>query len=272
MISVLILTKNEEQDLPVCLESVRWSDDVHVFDSFSTDNTMKIAQEYGAKTLQREFDNYAAQRNAALEQAGFKHHWVLILDADERIPEDLATEMFNFVGDTNNENYSACRIRRRDFLGSTWLKHVQASPYYLRLVVPDKVHYEREINEVLHVDGPIYGLTQPFDHYPFSKGMAHWLHKHNIYSSMEAMQVINSRKKKTSFSFYEAFFNRDFNQRRFHQKELFYRLSARPFIKFMILYFLKRGFLDGRAGFTYAILQSFYEYMIVLKTREQQAR
>lgn len=267
MISVLVLTRNEELDLPDCLDSVSWSDDVHVFDSLSTDRTAEIAAARGAKVTQRKFDNFSAQRNAALHTLQYRHPWVLILDADERIPPELHAEMSNFVISCGTE-YVACRIRRRDFLHGTWLKHAQISPYYIRLVRPDRVHYEREVNEVLRADGPIFDLRRPFDHYPFSKGMKHWLDKHNLYSSMEAGLALNSRLGKSRFSITQAFINPDFNERRFHQKELFYRLPARPLIKFAIVYFLRLGMLDGRAGLTYALLQSIYEYMIVIKTME----
>jgi glycosyltransferase involved in cell wall biosynthesis len=267
LISVLILTKNEEQDLPGCLESVAWSDDVHVFDSLSEDGTIAIAKAHGANVRQRPFDNYAAQRNAALHGLKFKHPWVLILDADERIPDALRLEMLESVK-LGADDIAAFRIRRRDFLDKTWLKRSQLSPWYIRLVRPKRVNYEREVNEILKVDGRIAGLAQPFDHYPFSKGMAHWLAKHNTYSTMEAQYIAKSRKSKPRFSIAQAFVNLDFNERRYHQKELFYRLPARPLLKFILIYLVRGGFLDGHAGLTYATLQAIYEYMIVLKTRE----
>jgi hypothetical protein len=110
------------------------------------------------------------------------------------------------------------------------------------------------------------------DHYPFSKGTTHWLQKHNAYSSLEAQQIGANRASNRPFSVIEAFLGRDRSQRRFHQKEIFYRMPARPLLKFLLLYVGKRGFLDGRAGLSYATLQSFYEYMIVLKTQELTAR
>lgn len=267
MISVLILTKNEEHDLPDCLDSVAWSDDVHVFDSLSEDATVSVARFRGAKVRQRPFDNYAAQRNAALNGLSFKHPWVLILDADERIPEALRAEMRECI-EGAPEDVAAFRIRRRDFLGKTWLRRSQLSPWYIRLVRPNRVHYEREVNEILNVEGRIADLAQPFDHHPFSKGMAHWLAKHNTYSTMEAQYIVQSRKSKSRFSIAQAFINRDFNERRYHQKEFFYRLPARPLMKFLLIYIFRGGFLDGRAGFTYANLQAIYEYLIVLKARE----
>jgi hypothetical protein len=98
--------------------------------------------------------------------------------------------------------------------------------------------------------------------------MGRWLDRHNFYSTLEAEQIMRNRAAHSSFSFKQAFLAKDFNERRFHQKELFYRTPLRPVFKFLLLYFGKRGFLDGTAGITYAVLQSFYEYMIVLKTRE----
>jgi hypothetical protein len=106
------------------------------------------------------------------------------------------------------------------------------------------------------------------DHFPFSKGIGHWLERHNSYSTLEARQIMENRRGRVAFSLRKAFVNGDFHDKRFHQKELFYRLPFRPIVKFLLLYVGKRGFLDGHAGLTYAVLQAMYEYMIVLKVRE----
>ena len=124
------------------------------------------------------------------------------------------------------------------------------------------------MNPVTIVEGSVGHLQHPLDHYPFSKGLSHWLARHNSYSSLEAQQILKNRSTQNSFSLTAAFFERDYNIRRFHQKELFYRLPARPLFKFLLLYILKRGFLDGHAGFTYALLQTIYETMILLKVKE----
>lgn len=266
MISVLVLTRNEEDNLPGCLESVSWCDDVHVFDSCSEDRTVEIAHRAGATVIARPFDNFAAQRNAALRQCAFRHPWVLILDADERIPTALADEMQAFVGSAPPA-LAAARMRRRDFLYGTWLKHAQLSPYYIRLVRPERVQYEREVNEVLNVDGAIHELRSPFDHFPFSNGMGHWLAKHNLYSTLEAEVTLKTRWV-TEVSLARALFARDFHERRVHQKALFYRMPFRPTIRFLYSYVARLGLLDGRAGFVYAALQGIYEYFIVLKTQE----
>src|SRR5262245_4746912 len=96
-VSVLVLTRNEEVNLPGCLASVRWSTDVHVFDSLSADRTTDIALAAGAQVLQRQFDGFASQRNAALAGCPFRNEWVLLLDADERAPPALAEEIDRFT-------------------------------------------------------------------------------------------------------------------------------------------------------------------------------
>ncbi|HTN93491.1 MAG TPA: glycosyltransferase family 2 protein [Gallionella sp.] len=266
-ISVLILTKNEQQDLPECLESVAWSDDIHVLDSESTDATVGIAEDFGATVTVRPFDGYASQRNFGL-QLPFKHPWVLILDADERIPIALASEMRKFVSAAPSD-VAAARMRRRDIWWGRWLKHAQISPFFVRLVRVGRAHYEREINEVLVVDGDISDLAQPFDHYPFSKGLDHWIGKHNTYSRMEAEVIAKGALIKPSWRI--ALLGKDFNERRLHQKAIFYRLPARPLIKFIYMLLVRRAFLDGWPGIRYATLQAIYEYFIVLKTKEMQA-
>ena len=266
MISVLILTKNEEQDLHACLKSVRWSDDIHVFDSYSTDRTLEIARAVGAHITQREFDNWSSHHNWGLANIPFRHPWVFYLDADERVSPELAANIQRAARDPGDS--VAFRIRRRDFWGDRWLRHVQASSYYLRLFRPEKIRYERLVNPVSIPDGPVGEVAGYLDHYPFSKGMIHWLNRHNSYSSFEAQQIVKNHATKQPLNLSQALFGKDVNQRRVHQKELFYRMPARPLLKFLMLYIGKRGFLDGRKGFDYAILQSFYEFMIVLKTRE----
>lgn len=266
VISVLILTRNEQQDLPGCLASVAWSDDIHVFDSFSTDSTVAIANAAGACVHQRLFDDYATHRNAALREIHFKYPWLFLLDADERPTSELAAEMLRTVAIASPAT-SGYRLRRRDFLFDTWLKHSQISPFYIRLVRPERARYTRAINEVLEVDGPVAELTAPLDHFPFSKGIAHWVAKHNLYSTMEA-ELIHRKQGLQDPSLITAFTHADFHQRRLHQKAIFYHLPGRPVLKFLYMVFLRGGIFDGRAGLTYAALQSFYEYLIVLKTRE----
>jgi len=268
LISVLILTRNEQRDLPDCLASVAWSDDVHVFDSFSTDDTVAIAKASGAQVHQRIFDDYATHRNAALTTIPFKHPWVFLLDADERPTTELSREMQQTVL-AASDAISGFRLRRRDFLFGTWLKHAQISPFYIRLVRPERSRYTRAINEVIEVEGTIADLSYPLDHFPFSKGIAHWISKHNLYSTMEA-ELIHRQQGLQNPSWKAALRDPDFHTRRLHQKAIFYRLPGRPIVKWIYMMFVRRAILDGSAGLTYATLQSIYEYFIVLKTKELQ--
>jgi glycosyltransferase involved in cell wall biosynthesis len=266
LISVLILTRNEAQNLPACLASVDWSDDIHVLDSLSTDGTQAIAAAAGARATERAFDDWSTHQNWALKNLPFKNSWVFYLDADERVTPELRTALL--AAAANPGSNVAFRVQRRDFFMDTWLKHVQTSPFYIRLFQPDKMRYERLVNPVSLPSGPVGQITGFLDHFPFSKGIDHWLERHRRYAELEAEQTLANRRQHASFSLQAALFEKDFHRRRYHQKELFYRLPFRPLIRFLYLYVARRGFLDGKAGYTYARLQSFYESLIVAKTRE----
>lgn len=265
-VSILVLTKNEEKDISQCLQSVQWSNDIHLYDSISSDRTVEIARNFGATITQRPFDNWASHQNWGLANIRFKHPWVFYIDADERVTPELAASIHAAVA--NPSDKVAFRVQRRDFFQGTWLKHVQATSHYLRLFRPEKMRYERLVNPVSIPDGPVGDVSGYLDHFPFSKGIAHWLERHNSYSSFEARQILENRAAHREFSLLQAFVAKELHERRFHQKELFYRLPARPLVKLILLYMIRGGFLDGRAGFTYSVLQAMYEYMIVLKTRE----
>lgn len=269
MISVLILTRNEEQDLPGCLDAVSWSDDVHVFDSYSTDRTVEIARARGARVTQREFDTYARQRNAALEGLPFRHEWIFLPDADERPTPELVAEMQE-AARTAADGTAGFRVRRRDFLEGTWLKHAQLSPFYIRMARRGRARYVRDINEILEVDGEVVELRAMLDHFPFSKGLQHWHAKHEVYSTMEA-QLIAAGMGSADASLKTALWGKDFHERRRAQKAIFYKLPARPLIKWAYMMLLQGAVLDGVAGVKYAGLQARYEGMIVRKTRELRA-
>jgi hypothetical protein len=224
-----------------------------------------IARAAGAHVHSRAFDDYATQRNAALALQ-FQHQWVFLLDADERPTPELSAEMQRVVAEAP-ANTAGFRLRRRDFLFGAWLKHAQISPYYIRLVRAGRARYTRAINEVLEVDGPVAELLHPLDHFPFSKGIAHWVAKHNTYSTMEAELIVREQGLQNP-SLRAALRGPGFHTRRLHQKAFFYRMPARPLIKWCYMMFVRGAILDGAAGVAYATLQSFYEYLIVLKTRE----
>jgi len=267
MVSVLILTKNEQQDLPGCLASISWCDDIHVFDSFSDDKTVEIATEVGARITQRKFDNWSAHQNWGLANIVFKYPWVLYIDADERVSKSLREEILK--AKLSESKDVAYEIQRRDFAwNGRWLKHAQMSPFYLRLFRPDKMRYERLVNPLSIPNGTVGSISGFLDHYPFSKGFKFWIQRHLSYADMEALTRFEDIGKGVSFSFKKAIFSKDFSEKRYHQKGLFYKLPGRPIIKWCYMIFIRRAFLDGSAGITYATLQAIYEYFVVLKTKE----
>lgn len=269
MISILILTLNEENNLPGCLETVKWSDDIHVLDSNSTDRTVEIAREYGASVWFRKFDSFAQHQNWALQNIPFKHPWVFYFDADERVTPRLAQAMQQAV--QNPQGNVAFRVQRRDFFLNTWLKHVQMTAFYDRLFRPEKMRYERLGHCISLPDGPVGTVDGYLDHYPFSKGMSDWVNRHNFYSTQEAQQTVANEAGGSKLNL-RAIFGTDAKERRRNLKELYYRLPMRPLVKFFVMYVAKRGFMDGSAGFIYSTLMGFYELLIVLKTNELRAQ
>jgi hypothetical protein len=129
-------------------------------------------------------------------------------------------------------------------------------------VRPARVRYTREINEVLEVDGRIVPLREPFDHYPFSKGLASWQARHARYAALEAAEVQRAGDGSLAVDLRAALAGADFHARRTAQKRLFYRLPLRPWIKWLYLVAVRQAYLDGRPGLTYAGLQAGYERLI----------
>lgn len=121
-VSILILTLNEEGNLPDCLQSVNWSDDIVVLDSFSSDGTVKTAEEIGVRVVQRKFDNWAAHQNWAMRNIPFKHEWVFYLDADERMTSELKEEVLA-IARNPQEPHVAYYCGRRNFFLGRWIRH-----------------------------------------------------------------------------------------------------------------------------------------------------
>jgi glycosyltransferase involved in cell wall biosynthesis len=267
-ISILILTLNEEINIAACLESVSWCDDVVVLDSASTDQTVARAIRHGARVVTRAFDDYAGQRNFGLAGIEYRHDWILMLDADERVPADLALEMRQAVAQAAND-VALFQLRRRDWLFGRWIRHSSGYPtWFGRLARRGRVQVRRPINEEYHPDGAVMSLSGHLDHYPFNKGFAEWIAKHNRYSTMEA-QLFEQR---TATPMAGSVFARDPVQRRKAIKDRVYRLPGRPLLMFLALYFVRGGILEGRAGLTFCLLRAWYEFMIDVKRWELRQR
>lgn len=268
-VSVLILTLNEEINIGECIDSCRWSDDLVVFDSCSTDRTREIAAAKGARVFQRTFDNYAAQRNAALATVTYSHPWVLMVDADERVPVDLAAEIADSVRGVN-DRIVMFRMRRKDFFLGRWLKRSSGYPtWFGRLVLLGRVRVQREFNEEYIADGDVAHLKAHLHHLPLNKGVDYWYERHNRYSQMEAMLTINMRSARIALS---NLLGADPIERRRSLRQVAYRMPMRPLMVFLYLYIVRLGILDGRAGFYFSRMRAAYEMMIDLKVIELERR
>jgi glycosyltransferase involved in cell wall biosynthesis len=268
-VSVLILTLNEEINLGDCIDSCAWSDDIVVFDSMSTDRTQEIARSKGARVVERAFDNYASQRNAALTSVAYKHPWVLMVDADEVVPPELAAEVCAVVSHVAGD-VALFRMRRKDFFMGRWLRRSSGYPtWFGRLMRVGRVRVEREINEEYLTDGRVEHLQGHLHHYPFNKGVSYWFERHNRYSSMEALAKAELRRHPVPV---RKIFSLDPIIRRRALKHLVYRLPLRPAIIFLYLYVVRLGMIDGRAGFYFSSMRAAYELLIDLKATEIRRR
>lgn len=268
--SVLILTRNEEANLPRCLASLTWCDDVVILDSHSTDETCKLGEAFGARIFQRHFDNYAAQRNFGLNEISYKHPWVLMVDADEEVSPELVVEMNSVLAAGDNE-ICLYHMRRKDFFLGRWIKRSSGYPtWFGRLMKIGHVRVERAINEEYHTDGQIGLLNEHLHHYPFNKGFSAWLEKHNRYSTMEAELICSGSRN--NIPRFKDFFGSDPTDRRRAVKALVYRMPFRPLLMFFALYIIRGGFLDGSAGLKFSVLRACYEFMINCKVQELRHR
>ena len=266
-IAVMIKTLNEERNIAACINSFPPGTPVVLFDSFSTDGTLDIAGKLGAKIVQRRWDDEATHLNWAAANIDFGCPWVLHFDADERMTPELWTQMTTRTAEATD--VAAFEMRRKDMFMGTWIRHSSFYPcWFARLYQPGKIRWQRVINPVTIVDGPIGRLDGHFVHYPFSKGTGGWLARHIKYAEGEAAELLKSDLQPIQWT---KLFSGGQDRRR-ELKRLFYRMPARPLLKFLVLYLLRRGFLDGRAGYHYARMQSVYEYMIHLRVLEEKRR
>ncbi|KPK65942.1 MAG: hypothetical protein AMK73_01480 [Planctomycetes bacterium SM23_32] len=265
-VSIFIQTLNEEQNLPRCLECFGWSDDIVVLDSYSEDGTERIARSFGARWVQHEYRGRAAHQNWAMQSIEFKHPWVYYSDADEVVPAALAEEIVAVTSDDARPEV-AYQVRRRDYFMGRWVKHSSQYPvWFTRLFKPARIRWSRKANPVAHVDGPVGRLENDFLHCPFSKGIADWVERHNRYSTYEAEETLRSLSSGDLGP--AELLSRDVSRRRQALKRLSFRLPFRPLLRFLYVYVLRGGFLDGLPGFHHSLLISFYEYLTVLKASE----
>ena len=270
MISIYILTHNEEVDIAHTIESAMLSDDVIVVDSYSSDRTVEIARRYPVRIVQHKFESHGQQRTWMLQNVPTKYEWVYILEADERMTMTLFAECLAAI---QNSKYIGYYVAERVMFMNRWIRHSTQYPrYQMRLFCKDKVwftdygHAEREI-----CLGPTGFLKETYPHYTCSKGFSRWIEKHNRYSTDEAIETISQLESGT-INWRDLFFGSSELQRRRALKNLSLRLPFRPLVRFFYMYFWLKGCFDGSAGFTWCTLQAFYEYLIVLKVKEMKQK
>ncbi len=184
MLTAIILTLNEEKHLPDCLKSLAWADHVIVFDSFSTDATCDIARAHGAQVIQHKFENYAAQRNAALNSVA--KGWVFFVDADERIPAPSQAEIRALIMQDRSE--VGWWIPRHNYIFEELTLHAGWFPdYQLRLVKRENAHYdpERHVHELVELDGEAGYLEEPLVHINYET-VPEFIEKQHKYTKYDA--------------------------------------------------------------------------------------
>ena len=261
-ITVLILTKNEAVNLPHCLGSVvGWAEAVFLLDSGSTDQTVTLARTAGATVFHRDFDNYAAQRNHAVEALPIKTEWVLFLDADEYATDALKAITEPILGRTGGHN--GYFIPFKFIFMNRWIRYGGYYPtYILRLFRKSAVQrIDRDMDEQITVAGTTGYISEPFVHHD-RKPVQFWYEKHARYTRFQVADLLKSDQEKT-LRWADAHTKRD--RKRWVKEQVWGRIPVllRPFIYFIYRYFILMGFLDGKAGFIYHFSHAFlYQFMI----------
>jgi glycosyltransferase involved in cell wall biosynthesis len=272
-VSVVVPIKNEAANLPRCLGSVQWADEIFVVDSQSTDDSAQIAQQRGAKVEQFHFNGtWPKKKNWALENLPFRNDWVFILDADEVLPAEAEKEFAAAIG--NAGDIAGYWINRRFFFLGRWLRHAYYPNWNLRLFRHSLGRYEKltdlqtdsgdnEVHEHVVVKGPTSRLKCEMDHYAFPS-IDIFIEKHSRYSNWEA-RVAAEGKGGEMLAHEHVDLKRSL-------KMVARRLPFRPLLRFLYIYIWQKGFLDGREGYYFARLHANYEFLIVAKTYEYRKR
>ncbi len=246
MFSIYILTYNEELDIAACIESAMLSDDIIVVDSCSSDRTVEIASKYPIRVVQHAFESHGRQRTWMLESIPPRHEWVYILEADERITPELFAECLTAI---QNPNYIGFYVAERVMFMNRWIRYSTQYPrYQMRLFRHGKVwftdygHTEREV-----CDGATSFIKESYPHYTCSKGLSRWIEKHNRYSTDEAKEMWKQLEN-GKVDWQNLFFGKSEIEKRRALKDLSLRLPARPLLRFLYMYFILGGCLDGSAG------------------------
>jgi len=274
-ISVLIPARNEAANLPACLASCSFCDEVVVVDSGSADATAAIAAQAGARVVDFRWDGrFPKKKNWALSNLAWRNEWVFILDADERITPELAAELAALAGGRAGA-VAGYYVNRRFWFVDGWLRHCGYYPSWnLRFFRHRLGRYERvafegdagsgdnEVHEHVLLEGPAGYLRAEMEHHAFPD-IATWVEKHNRYSSWEARVQAASTPRDGSGAGLETGL-----ARRRRLRMLAWSLPFRPTLRFLYHYVWRAGFLDGYRGYVFCRLMAYYEFLSAAKAAE----
>jgi glycosyltransferase involved in cell wall biosynthesis len=237
MISAIILTKNEEKNIGACLDSVSWCDERIVIDDHSTDKTVDIAKEKGAKVFSRFMENdFSDQRNFGLEKA--EGEWVFFIDADERVSSALWYEIMQHTSEAI-EHYDGFYLKRQDTMWGRVLKYGETgNVVLLRLAKKEAGKWEGRVHEKWNIRGKTIVLKNPLDHFPHPT-VTEFLKEINFYTDLRAEELF---KRKTTVNWFT--------------------IIAYPKAKFILNYIFKGGFLDGLPGLVVALMMSLHSFLV----------
>lgn len=233
-ISAVILATNEERTIGKALDSVTFADEVLVVDDHSTDTTKIIATKKKAKVLAYTgADDFSLRRNFALSNT--KHDWVLFLDADEQLSDELRTEILQLP---DNPAQSAFSVRRIDYFWNKRVSHGELhNARFDRLVHRGRGTFTQPVHEFWRTKGQVQPLHGELKHFPH-KTIAEFLNKINHYSTLNAKFYFDNGRKINAFD-----------------------IVVTPIAKFLYTYFIQLGFIDGVAGFVYSFMMSFHSFL-----------
>ncbi len=243
-LSVVVITKNEERNIQDCLASVEgWADEIIVVDDLSTDKTVDIARKYTDRIITRQMDIEGRHRNFAYAQA--KYLWVLSLDADERVTDELKREIEEALGEPAIK-YNGFTMPRKNYIGDYWVKHGGWYPSpQLKLFRKDRFRYEEAgVHPRAFMDEPCGHLESDIIHYSY-KNLEDFMSKLNNQTTREAGKWLSQNKPMRLG-----------------------RFLWRTVDRFARTYIARRGYLDGFIGFTVAFFAAFYQFLSYLKYRE----
>ncbi|MGP1346951.1 MAG: glycosyltransferase family 2 protein [Phycisphaerales bacterium] len=271
-ITVLMITKNEEKNLPHSIGSViGWASRVCVIDSGSSDRTVEIARSLGAEVVHQDWLGYAKQKNWALDNLNIQTDWCLFLDADEAVMDDLKAELLGIAAKpVGTVEHSGFYINRYFIFLGKRIRHCGYYPSWnLRFFKRGRARYEeREVHEHMVVDGTTDYLTGHLEH-DDRRGLEVYMDKHNKYSTLEAREIHRIRQQATSHQIDAKLIGAGpLSRRRWIKHHLYPKMPAKWLARFVFAYILQRGFLDGVTGFRFCLFLTAYELLIHLKLKE----